>query len=75
MSVKVFDSVKAALEEAAELALHQKLDIAGRMAEVVNGMDGKTIRFSTSHQETTERPDDGRKYIKGADVSGQVQDA
>jgi hypothetical protein len=31
----------------------------------------KTFRFSTSHQVSTSRPDDGRKFIGGHEVSGQ----
>jgi hypothetical protein len=69
--MQAFKTVADALERAATLAIGQRVSVAGRHAEVVYGVQGKTVRFSTSHQTNTSRPDDGRKYIKGADVSGQ----
>lgn len=69
--MKIFSSVREALEKAADMAIHQRVQVSGRNAEVVYGADGKTIRFTTTHTQTTQRPGDGRKYNKGSEVSKQ----
>lgn len=73
--MKSFSSVSIALSQIDSLAIGQRVEILARPAHVIEIHGSRTIQFNTSHQETTSRPDDGRRYMGSAEVSSQYQNS
>lgn len=75
--MKVFDFVSEALKAIEGLAVGEGVQIGGRHAQVVKVGKGKTFLYADRGATAGDarRPDDGRVFVRGREISGQLKES